>query len=430
MNSIIPEKYNFFKDYNIIFFLFFSFCLGNVFINLATLICFVIFIIRFKEVKFYINQLSTLFYLLLFFWFILILSTLINDHKNFKLILKSIAYVRFIILPFVIIYMITKVDKKKFIIFINFLIIFLIFDVLFQFYFKFDVFGYHLKDLGNARQDRISGFFGQELVAGSYLTLFGFLSLFLISETEIFKNKRHLYFIYLFILITAIIITGDRVSIILIFGIFLFNLIFNKKIRKYLLYLFLIYLFFVTLLIKSSDKLSYRYIENIKSITNIDAPKQLSIKNFLNTPWAAHYLVSIEMIKDQPILGYGNKGFRKNCSKYTQKKNLPHYVNKIAYQHYGCANHPHNTYFEIIVETGFLGLIVFVIFNFIIFFKVLRKKTTLLILIYSIIFTILNPFRPTGSFFSTWSASSYWVILGILFYFLVKKYNEKKYELK
>ena len=114
MNFTIPEKYNFFKDYIIIFFLFFSFCLGNVFINLATIICFVVFIIKLKEVKIYINQFYTLLYLLLFFWFILILSALINDYKNFKLILKSIAYIRFIILPFVIIYMITKVDKTIF----------------------------------------------------------------------------------------------------------------------------------------------------------------------------------------------------------------------------------------------------------------------------------------------------------------------------
>jgi len=114
MNFTIPEKYNFFKDYIVIFFLFFSFCLGNVFINLATIICFVVFIIKFKEVKIYINQIYTLFYLLLFFWFILILFTLINDYKNFKLILKSIADIRFIILPFVIIYMVTKVDKKIF----------------------------------------------------------------------------------------------------------------------------------------------------------------------------------------------------------------------------------------------------------------------------------------------------------------------------
>ena len=59
-------------------------------------------------------------------------------------IFKSVSYLRFIILPFVIVYMIAKVNKKKFVIFINFLIILLIFDVFFQFYFKFDIFGYNL----------------------------------------------------------------------------------------------------------------------------------------------------------------------------------------------------------------------------------------------------------------------------------------------
>ena len=211
MKFTIPEKYNFFKDYNIIFILFFSFCLGNIFINFATLICFVIFIIKFKEIKIYINQLNNLFYLFLLFWFILVLSTIINDHENFNSIFKSVSYLRFIILPFVIVYMIAKVNKKKFVIFINFLIILLIFDVFFQFYFKFDIFGYNLKDLGNPRQDRIGGFFGDEFVAGGYLSLFGFLSLFLVSETKIFKEKKYLYIIYLSALLTAIIITGDRV---------------------------------------------------------------------------------------------------------------------------------------------------------------------------------------------------------------------------
>ena len=419
MKSFISEKYNFFKDYNIIFFVFFSFCLGNAFINLATLVCFIVFIIKYKEVQIYINQLNYLFYFLLLFWFTLIISTLINDHKDFELILKSISYIRFIVLPFVIAYMITKVNKKKFILFINLLIILLIFDIFFQFIFKFDILGYHLKDLGNARQDRISGFFGDELVAGSYLSLFGFLSLFLISETNFFKNKKYLYFIYLSILISAIIITGDRVSIILIFGIFLFNLVFNKMLRKYFLFLFFIFFFISALLIKNSEKLSYRYIDNIYAIAKIDNINKLSIVNFLNTPWVSHYLVSIEMIKENPVLGFGNKGFRKYCPEHIHKEKLSSYKHK-------CTNHPHNTYFEITVETGFLGLLVFIIFNFIIFFKVLKNKNSLILLIYSIIFTILNPFRPSGSFLSTWTGGSYWLIIGVLFYFLIKNSGANK----
>ena len=59
-------------------------------------------------------------------------------------------------------------------------------------------------------------------------------------------------------------------------------------------------------------------------------------------------------------------------------------------------------------------------------FKVFKNKNTLTLLIYSIIFTIINPIRPSGSFFSTWSAATYWVIIGVLLYFLVKDYNKKK----
>ncbi|MFL2892685.1 MAG: O-antigen ligase family protein [Candidatus Pelagibacter sp.] len=418
MKVTIPEKYNFFKDYNIIFILFFSFCLGNIFINLATLICFVIFIIKFKEIKIYINQLNNLFYLFLLFWFILVLSTIINDHKNFNSIFKSVSYLRFIILPFVIVYMIAKVDKKKFVIFINFLIILLIFDVFFQFYFKFDIFGYNLKDLGNPRQDRIGGFFGDEFVAGGYLSLFGFLSLFLVSETKIFEEKKYLYIIYLSALLTAIIITGDRVSIILIFGIFLFNLIFNTNLRKYFLASLLLFSFLGVLVIQSSNKLSYRYIDNINDIAEINIFKEPSTIGFLNTPWISHYLVSIEMIKEKPILGFGNKGFRKFCPEYYHKEKLSKYKHK-------CANHPHNTYFEIAIDTGILGLVIFIIFNLVIFFKVLKNKNTLTLLIYSIIFTIINPIRPSGSFFSTWSAATYWVIIGVLLYFLIKNYSKK-----
>ena len=419
MKISIPKKYNFFKVYNIIFILFFSFCLGNLFINLSLLICCVVFIIKFKEIKIYFNQLSSLFYLILFFWFILVISTIINDHQNFNSTFKSLSYIRFIILPFVIVYMIAKVDKKKFIIFINFLIILLIFDVFFQFHFKFDIFGYNLKDLGNPRQDRIGGFFGDEFIAGGYLSLFGFLSFFLISETKIFKKKKYLYFIYMSALLAAIIITGDRISVILIFGIFLFNLIFNKNLRKYFLFSFLLFSFIAVLLIQNSNKLSYRYVDNINEIAKINMFKEPSTIGFLNTPWIAHYLVSIEMIKENPVLGFGIKGFRKFCPEYYHKEKLSNYKHK-------CTNHPHNTYFEIAVETGFLGLVVFMIFNLIIFLKVLRNKNTLILLIYSIIFTIINPIRPSGSFFSTWSAATYWVIIGVLLYYLTNDNNKKK----
>ena len=117
------------------------------------------------------------------------------------------------------------------------LLYFLIFDILFQFHFKVDIFGYKLENLGNPRMDRISGFFGDELVAGTYLSLFGFTALFLLKELKQFQNKLFL-FLYLILILSAIIITGDRIGILFILGILLFNAIFNKKLRKFFVIFF------------------------------------------------------------------------------------------------------------------------------------------------------------------------------------------------
>lgn len=406
------------KDYNFLYFLFISFCLGGFFINFSILVCLIIFILKFKFIKIYIDHFKIIFYLSIFFWIILFLSTIINSSDNLKNVFKSFAYIRFIFLPLVIIYMLERVNKKKFIFFINAIILFLIFDILFQFYFKVDIFGYKLEDLANPRMDRISGFFGDELVAGTYLSLFGFTAFFLLKELKQFQNNFFL-FIYLILILAAIIITGDRVGILFILGIFLFNTIFNKKWRKFFVISALIFIFAGTFLIKSSEKLSYRYIENINSITGTNTFKNPNYKNFLNTPWISHYLVSIEMIKDKPFLGFGNKGFRKYCNQYS------HLEKRSSYK-YKCTSHPHNTYFEIIVETGFLGLVFFIFFNFLIFVKVLKSKSQTILLLYSVIFTILNPFRPSGSFLTTWNAGIFWMLIGILLYYLFISQNNEK----
>jgi len=416
MNSTIIKKYNFFKDYNFIYLIFLSFCLGSFFINLSTFVCLIIFVIRYKIIKIYINQFKFLFNSLLFFWIIFLISTIINDPSNINLIFKSFAYVRFIILSFVIIYMMNKIDKKKFIIFINLIIITLILDIFFQFYFKIDFFGYRLEELGNPNMDRISGFFGNELIAGTYLSLFGFLTLFLTKAFNFFVKNNYVFFIYLILLISAAIITGDRVVILLIFGIIFFNFIFNYHMRKYFLIIFLIFGLIGTIIIKNVDKLSDRYIDNFDPVIETKISTSSSLKGIINSPWVSHYLVSWEMIKEKPFLGFGNRGFRTYCNQYIDREKLSSYKKK-------CTSHPHNTYFEILVETGTIGLVIFILINLNILIKVLKKKDQTIYLVYSIIFTILNPLRPSGSFFTTWNSGIFWTILGILLYFIIYNKN-------
>ena len=421
MNFTITKQYNFFKDYNFIYFIFLSFCLGSFFVNLSTLICLIIFVIRYKIIKIYINQFKFLFYSLLFFWIIFLISTIINDPTNVNLIFKSFAYVRFIILSFVIIYMMNKIDKKKFIIFLNLIIITLILDIFFQFYFKIDFFGYRLDELGNPNMDRISGFFGKELIAGTFLSLFGFLTLFLAKEFNIFVKNNYLFSVYLILLITAAIITGDRVVILLIFGIIFFNFVFNHHMRKFFVLFFLIFGLIGTIIIKNVDKLSDRYIDKFDTVTEIKLSTSSPLKGIINSPWVSHYLVSWEMIKEKPFLGFGNKGFRTYCNQYIESEKLSSYKGK-------CTSHPHNTYFEILVETGTIGLLTFIFININVLIKVLKRKDQTIYLVYSIIFTILNPLRPSGSFFTTWNGWIFWTILGILLYFIIynKNYIKKQ----
>ena len=75
-------------------------------------------------------------------------------------------------------------------------------------------------------------------------------------------------------------------------------------------------------------------------------------------------LTAIKMFKDKPILGHGVKTFRYNC------KEEPYKIDIFDSYNYrlNCGNHPHNTYIQLLAETGFVGFgLIFFFFIFIIF---------------------------------------------------------------
>ena len=63
------------------------------------------------------------------------------------------------------------------------------------------------------------------------------------------------------------------------------------------------------------------------------------------------YLTAINMFKDKPILGVGIKMFRERCDDV-----------EYSYGNYGCTTHPHNSYLQLLSETGFLGSLFYFIF--------------------------------------------------------------------
>ena len=97
-----------------------------------------------------------------------------------------------------------------------------------------------------------------------------------------------------------------------------------------------------------------------------------------------------------------------------------------------CSSHPHNLYLEILSETGTLGFVLFITFIFLLIkyifkdFKINKteKKLTFILFFVSLIVSIW-PLSTSGSFFTTWNGSYYWLIIG----FILSSKNSEIYKL-
>ena len=121
---------------------------------------------------------------------------------------------------------------------------------------------------------------------------------------------------------------------------------------------------------------------------------------------------ALKMFISNPILGVGVKNFRKNCSQFSDNK-------------YGCSTHPHNTYIQLLSETGIIGfsLILFLFLNLTVkLFKYIKKnflnknKDNYWVILNIGFIINLWPFIPTGNFFNNWLSMIYFVLIGFYIY--------------
>ena len=397
------------------------FILGKSYVNIAVIIltfsC--IALCFYKKVNPFSKIENILF--AIFFTYISI-NSLIN-YINFDNVLKSISLFRYIFFSAVIVYTIHNISseqlkKIKYLYFI--IIIFVIIDIVFQYYFGFDIFGFQPGMCEDGHCLRYQGPFGKELIAGSFFAYFG-----LIIALFFFNNKiLNLFFLVLGV---AILITGDRSPFVAYIIFFTTYIIISKQkfIQKIILIFISFLIFFLVLNLLSSTKT--RYLNFSKDITysgikKFDGNKNIIdiLKEVKDSPWGKHYQVAWAMFLDKPINGHGYNSFQMKCKKYEEITN----TNTGNFK--GCSRHPHNAFLEILAEQGLVGLLILNIIIFYILKKILTLKFNnqdikIKFILSGVLFLCFYfPLKPTGSLFSVWLGSMTFFVYSFYLFFLDK----------
>ena len=323
--------------------------------------------------------------------------------------------------------------------YISYIILFLIFlglifiDSFYQIINGKNLLGYKLL------HSRVSSFFGDELVLGSFLIKLLPIKIWFVF---FFKEKLEKYFsIIIFYLISTssiiIFLSGGRTSFALLL-IFLFMLfIFLNKYKKVLsiTYLFIAVSIFGFSQINETKSLVYRlFVISFHQVTNeiytntkiksLQEDKRQLKDNLrvFSDDYHNHYKLALHLFKSEPVFGQGPKGFRFYCRSvnYNPKKELGI-----------CSTHPHNYLMQIISELGVVGLLFYllalsyVVINLITCIKSNdnKKNKELLVISSCMILISFFPFFPSGNFFNNWISIINYYFLGIYFYSYNKVYN-------
>ena len=399
--SSSKEKYIF---YNFPIYLFslipFFLITGPLLSDLAISLISVVFLLycyKHKNFSYFKNK---YFYFFLLFWIYLIINSLFN---NFNLDSLKISFFFFRYGVFVIaISSLLDVDDK----FIRYffyciLVCFtaLILDGFYQYFVGENILGWK-----NYETSRISSFFGEEKILGSYLSrlwpIFFGISVFIFKQ----KKKIFILFILIFILSEALIfLSGDRSAFFNINLSAIFVILFSRKLLKLRLITLIssILLLIVISIINPAAK--QRVVDQTLRQMNLVEVFEIEQEGvyIFSKEHTHHYISAYRMYLDNKFFGVGVKNFRNFC-KYEKYE-----VSKLS-----CSSHPHNAYIQILSETGIIGFLflitsLFYFCKYVLRHSFLRFKgkhyfTDFEICILSGIAIYLWPVIPTGNIFSNW----------------------------
>jgi O-antigen ligase len=376
--------------------------------------CLLFFYINWKKLglNYYKNNFSITFFVFCLF---LIFGSLTSDYVS-NSIRNSIFYFRFGILTLIIWYLLDYCKNFKFFFFVS-LAATLSVLILYSFFQLFIL----QNQLDNTR---ISGIFGTESVQGSFLLRIVpiFIILYYYNNKYLNKSFHYLFYSILILSFFLIILSGERAAIFLTFlGFFLLFIFFKMSLKK---------IFFFSMLILSTFCLTIFFNPPSKERIFIGTYQQLLQANsaekkiyIFSEGHQHHFTTALIIFKNYYIKGVGVRNFRMECRKDIYKKVGTYY----------CTTHPHNTYMQLLSETGLVGLLFVMSFLIFIFKQVYKFLLNVYIkqnkvhepLGFALIIIIINffPFITTGSFFNNWLSALYFLPIGFLLHELNCKKN-------
>ncbi len=411
-----------------------SYIAGNLILN-VNIVLFIILVSVFYGKDLFSLKLHFLDkFIIIFFCYTLLTSFYNNifvfsDDKtadDYTIIIKSIFYTRFLILYFIIRLLIEKdlLKLKYFFISSTVFSIFVCLDLIYQFNFGKDIFGYEV------HPRRLSGPFGDELIAGSYLQRFSFFSFFLLPIFYNLKDKK-IYYISFVILLCLIIfslaLSGNRIPFIMFILMMAIVLLLEKETRK--LTISFLMLFSIVFLIaynlnpyvkyasgnfvtRTSEIISFLsvIISDDKEIPKVENNETVTVKGRViqipNT-YIKEFNSGFQTWLKHKYIGGGIKSFKQACAK-TDLQN--------------CGPHPHNYYLEVMAELGLIGLLMLILIFVKIFydtfvnkyiFKSFLSQNRLIIPFMFLFFIEIFPVKTTGSFFTTGNATYLYLVMSI-----------------
>lgn len=429
-----------------------SLILGPTFVEIFSGLLVIFFFIKvdnnfYTKHKFFIN-------IFLIFYLYLVIRSL-NFSYEFDKIKSILFYFRFLFFCCAIIFCLNKIHSSKSININYFFFIFflLIFDSIIQYYYGRNIFNVPLYD-----KFRASSFFGKELILGSFLfrMLPFIIMIYMLVKIDFKKNilKLSIFFsLYFF----AVLLSGERTSFFLLLLTICLLIILIKNLRKALLYglLFFVFLNLIfsfsvknpfdrmfkytfsqivsqKVFLNQNEKFNNAETNNLEShntkLSNLELNKKSSLlPNYyiFSREHQGHYVIALRMFFDNPIFGQGPRSFRYLCSdeKFLKSDGI-------------CTTHPHNTYLQLLAETGLIGfLFVFLLFfscltalikKFIYNLKHTKEDNTFVQIKYIsliAIFVNLFPFVPSGNFFNNWLSFTYYYPIAFYIYSVNKSKN-------